>query len=97
MAAVELGAHELGDLDVVDDDPAHPLVAVDDHLVDHGGDDAQPPDVGVADRGPREVDLAEGGAGQVDPPEGGLAEGIGVVVVDRHPGIVAEPADGRCV
>ena len=97
MAAVELGAHELGDLDVVDDDPTHPLVAVDDHVVDHGGDDAQAPDVGVADRGAREVDLAERGAGQVDAPEGGLAEGVGVVVVDRHPGIVAEATDVRCV
>ena len=34
------------------------------------------------------------GAGQVDAAEGGAAEGIGVVVVGRHPGIVAETADG---
>ena len=54
----------------------------------------RPRDVGVADRGPGEVDLAQRGAGEVDAAEGGAAEGIGVVVVGRHPGIVAETSDG---
>ena len=54
--------------------------------------------------GPGQVDLAQRGAGQVDPAEGGAAEGVGVLVVlgvgvvlGRHPGIVAETSDGRCV
>ena len=98
MAAVELGAHELGDLDVVDDDPAHPLVAVDDHLVDHGGDDAQATDVGVADRGP-----ARGrprGRRRRPGRRAGRWRSRKASVSwwsDRHPGIVAETADGRCV
>ena len=37
-----------------------------------------------------QVDLAQRGAGEVDAPEGGAPEGVGVAVVGRHRGIVAE-------
>ena len=98
VAAVELGAHELGDLDVVDDDPAHPFVAVDDHLVDHGGDDAQPTDVGVADRG-RARGRPRGRTAPARSTRRKVASRKASVSwwSSRHPGIVAETTDGRCV
>ena len=45
----------------------------------------------------REVDLAQRGAGQVDAAEGGPRKASVSWWSIRHPGIVAETSDGRCV